>query len=108
MRRLPKWLVIAVAVVGLLFAWRIWRKAYPFAFALRAPLAEEKVRPQLIVNGSAAILLAPDGTLWAWGHDARFAGGATEVPVRLDADADWMEIAGSLDHLLARKRDGSL
>jgi len=36
------------------------------------PLPAGKVTPQLTCNGDAAVLLAPDGSLWTWGgaHEA--------------------------------------
>ena len=106
MKRWMKWLLVFALAAVVFFAVRLWHEAHPFA--LGAPLAEGKVRPQLLSGGDSAVLLAPDGTLWTWGEGTRFPNGRSEIPLRLGTESDWIEIAGSLGFLLARKSDGSL
>ncbi len=61
-----------------------------------------------------AALLAPDGSLWAWGGgDAnlkKFLGNtnAYAVPQRIASDTSWRKIAVNASELLAEKSDGTL
>lgn len=107
-RRWVKWLLVSVLAVVCTLALQMWRAAHPFAFSLGSPLPERKIRPQLLVSGEAAVLLAPNGTLWAWGKDSGLPNGRSDVPLRLGHATDWIDIAGSWGFMLARKADGSL
>ena len=81
------------------------------------PLPPGKVKPQLVNDRLCAILLAPDGSLWAWGgtpqwnfpvssrpQDVTF----SEVPRRIGSDSNWRQVAFCQDLTLALKDDGSL
>ncbi len=84
------------------------------------PLPPGKVRPQLVQAWQAAVLLAPDGSLWAWG--GTMDGGAAkyslmsvfpratvlQFPRRIGFDSDWSQVASGVQHTLALKNDGSL
>jgi trimeric autotransporter adhesin len=78
------------------------------------PLPPGKVRPQLAMAQDTAVLLAPDGSLWAWGG-GRFnlkkgfpQPGISQVPRRVGLDSDWTQVAAGVEHVLALKSDGSL
>src|SRR5665213_3136957 len=79
------------------------------------PLPPGKVRPQLINVGDTAVLLAPDGSLWAWG--GTFLSNMCvfpqpvilQVPHRIGSDSDWTQVtAGGTWFTVALKNDGSL
>ncbi len=106
MKRWVKWLLLITLAAVVFVASRAWHDAHPFN--LGVPLPMGKVHPQLLSGGSSAVLLAPDGTLWAWGEGTQFPNGRSEIPLRLGTESDWIEIAGSVDFLLARKTDGTL
>jgi len=66
-----------------------------------------------------AMLLAPDGSLWAWGGSADWPLGLflkqtnppqrmPDVPCRIGSDSDWAQVSFGWDHVLALKIDGSL
>src|SRR5665213_1810674 len=78
------------------------------------PLPPGKVRPQLVNAGDTAVLLAPDGSLWAWGGTYSSLTNMfplpafSQVPLRVGTDTDWAQLACGTDHTLALKSDGSL
>jgi len=104
---------VAAALIGMvllvvphkLHAPGIWR---------RQPLPSGKVRPQLVNALDTAVLLTPDGSLWAWGGTYFnltnvFPQPATlQVPRRIGLDSNWMRVAFSGMHTVALKNDGSL
>ena len=73
-----------------------------------------KVVPQIAMTWDAATLLAPDGTLWAWGGvqfglEGSFSSHTvTPVPLRVGRDSDWARVGISWNHTVALKQDGSL
>jgi len=73
-----------------------------------------KVAPQLVNTWDTAVLLAPDGTLWAWGGSQFQLAGihgrsvTTQVPLQIGSDSDWRAVAASHMAVLAQKSDGSL
>ena len=79
------------------------------------PLPPGKVRPQLVNGWDTALLLAPDGSLWAWGG-ARFnlmsvfpQPEILPFPHRVGSDSDWSQVAaGGIMHTVGLKTDGSL
>jgi trimeric autotransporter adhesin len=79
------------------------------------PLPPGKVRPQLVNVWDTAVLLAPDGSLWAWGgtflsNMSVFPQPALlQVPRRIGSDSDWTQVtAGGAWFTAALKNDGSL
>jgi len=79
------------------------------------PLPAGKVRPQLVNVGDTAVLLAPDGSLWAWG--GTYLSNVCvcpepvllPVPRRIGSDSDWKQVAaGGAWFTAALKNDGSL
>ena len=74
------------------------------------------VNPELVSTIDAAILLAPDGSLWLWGgnHRQNLNPGClgtpevTDVPERFGSERDWRAVAADFMHALALKADGSL
>ena len=83
-------------------------------FTVGPSLPPGKVSPQLVSTWDMAVLLAPDGSLWAWGGTLFKLTGlfatstTTEVPKRVGTNADWCQISSSHMHLIALKTDGSL
>jgi alpha-tubulin suppressor-like RCC1 family protein len=78
------------------------------------PLPAGKVRPILVTGYDSAVLLAPDGSLWAWGGTATHLRSLfpqptiSQVPRRIGAESDWARVAGGLQHTVALKADRSL
>src|SRR5580692_9609600 len=69
------------------------------------PLQPGKVTPQLVNAGDTAVLLAPDGSLWAWGGTI-FSNmnvlpqpAISQVPLRVGSDTDWMRVSCGLNTL---------
>jgi len=83
-------------------------------FHVSSPMPRGKVQPQLISIDDQAILLAPDGSLWAWGGRQFGLRGilnkptVTVRPKRIGNDSDWNRIAANWSSTLAIKSDGSL
>jgi len=73
-----------------------------------------KVAPQLLSFWDAALLLAPDGSLWTWGGTGFQLMGQmgqktiTQTPRRIGSDSDWMKVSSSAQFTIAQKADGSL
>lgn len=78
------------------------------------PLPPGKVRPQLVSVPDTAVLLAPDGSLWAWGGaffnltNVLPQPAISQSPLRIGADSDWAQAALGTTHTVALKIDGSL
>lgn len=78
------------------------------------PLPPGKVQPQIAMTWDSAAIVAPDGSLWAWG--GRLFGlqcifsnfTVTPVPLRVGKDSDWSRVALGVHSTLAIKQDGSL
>jgi alpha-tubulin suppressor-like RCC1 family protein len=72
------------------------------------------VTPQLVSTLDGALMIAPDGSFWAWGgtHNstATWFGdrGFSEKPERVGTDRDWRKVSGNFWTYLAIKLDGSL
>src|SRR5436305_11896647 len=83
-------------------------------FSVGSPLPAGKITPQLVNTWDAAILLAPDGSLWIWGGSQFQLNGVvskrimTPIPIPLAPGKDWRSVAGGFGHVLALKADGSL
>jgi len=83
-------------------------------FSVGRPLPSGKVKPQLVSDADTAVLLAPDGSLWAWGgKESRLSylfphPKLSQIPLRLTADSNWLQVAGGGKVTLALKNDGSL
>jgi alpha-tubulin suppressor-like RCC1 family protein len=102
---------------ALLFAFLLWLwmrpRGYP-ALPVGEPLGPGKVIPQIADDFDTAVLLAPDGSLWAWGGARYELSGSfskpchSEVPLRVGADTDWRSIGAESTFTIAIKTDGSL
>lgn len=111
--RHKKWLTrCATAVALILIALlAILHQLHAPLIPIGKPLPPGKVKPQLACKYNMALLLAPDGSLWAWGDGLQnvFPPGASlQVPQRVDADSDWSRVAVSRTHIVALKQNGSL
>jgi hypothetical protein len=82
-------------------------------FVVGPPLPPGQVRPQVSATWDRAYLLAPDGSLWAWGG-TQFGSadiqlpGSSEVPRQVGTNTDWRKFSASWLHVIAIKNDGSL
>jgi alpha-tubulin suppressor-like RCC1 family protein len=119
---MKKWLTrCAVAAAMILIALLVLvRQPNAPGIQTGKPLPPGKVRPQMVQAWQAAVLLAPDGSLWAWGGTTD--GGAAkyslmsvfpratvlQFPRRIGLDSDWSEVASGVQHTVALKNDGSL
>jgi alpha-tubulin suppressor-like RCC1 family protein len=125
---MKKWLTrCAVAAALILIALLLVMVLQPNAPGIRTgkPLPPGKVRPRLAnttysysrdgaTMSDAAILLAPDGSLWAWGGTYSSLTNVfpqpaiSHVPHRIGSDSDWTQVASGRCHTVALKNDGSL
>ena len=110
-------LILAAGVVFIaLLVCLVWQpKSNPTKFSVAAPLPPGKVTPQLVSTWGTGILLAPDGSLWAWGGGQLQIQGllgsstvSATIPHRVSADSDWRSVDAGYTHALALKSDGSL
>jgi alpha-tubulin suppressor-like RCC1 family protein len=111
-----KWLtVFAVAAASMLILLLV-ELLQPDAPWIRMgkPLAPGSVSPQLVNGFDSAVLLAPDGSLWAWGGTITQLRSVfprptiSQVPRRIGAESDWTHVSGGLHHMVALKSNGSL
>lgn len=62
-------------------------------------ICEAAVKPQLVSTMDGALMIAPDGSLWAWGgthrSDATWFGDrkVSEIPQQVGTDHDWYKVA---------------
>lgn len=111
-----KWWVLLLLVLGCVALLSTWssKSTSPRRFEFGPSLPDGPVRPQLASSMEAVVLLAPDGSLWAWGGtrtDLRsiLAPSAfTTTPVRLGSETDWRAVAVGGSTVLAVKANGSL
>lgn len=86
----------------------------PAKLVAEKTLSEGSVKPQLAGRSDRAALIAPDGSLWAWGGTYTKLRGlaeqevVSETPVRLGSDKDWSQIALGTGHTVALKTNGTL
>lgn len=112
MTKTTRWLaaVLLLMVVAVLF---LSGRSKP-TFGTGAPLPRGKVPPQIAMTWDSAAMVAPDGSLWAWG--GRLFGlqcifsnmTVTPVPLRVGRDSDWSRVALGIHFTVAIKQDGSL
>jgi alpha-tubulin suppressor-like RCC1 family protein len=104
---------VAAALIGVVLL-VVVSQYHPPGIWMGKPLPPGKVKPQLANPWSYSVLLAPDGSLWAWGWSAF--GNTTlfpqadssQVPQRIGSDSDWTQVAAGMVNTLALKNDGSL
>ncbi len=118
MRRLLTQCALAAAVILILLLIVHQLKAPPFSVGQALPPG--RVRPRLVNTWNTAVLLAPDGSLWAWGGTRLAAAsqsslmnvfpvaGVFQFPQRIGSDSDWPQVSVGIQHTLALKNDGSL
>jgi alpha-tubulin suppressor-like RCC1 family protein len=112
MKRATKLFALALLFLLLVGAvlWWLLRPVAPVSFAVGPPLSGITTKPSLACGMFFAAMVAPDGSLWAWGNPT--AGNvpvpAGEVPRRLGSDKDWKQVTAGFYGLLALKHDGSL
>ena len=93
-------LLLAVAlIIGGYFLWRSI-----------ASLGEMRVAA---AGGAHTVVIADDGSLWAWGRNnwGELGDGTTRArtrPVQISADTDWVSVAVGHAHNIAIRADGSL
>jgi alpha-tubulin suppressor-like RCC1 family protein len=104
---------MAAAFIGVVLL-VVVSQSHPPGIWVGKPLPPGKVRPQVVNAWDFALLLAPDGSLWAWGGtysslNFLFAQPAvSEVPRRIGSESDWMQVGAGLQHTVALKADESL
>ncbi len=110
-----KWLTrcaLAASLVGVVLL--VVSQYDPPGIWMGKPLPPGKVKPQFANAWFAGVLLAPDGSLWAWGWSAFRnttlfpQADSSQVPQRIGSDSDWTQVAAGMENTLALKNDGSL
>lgn len=113
------WLLLALFAASLLLisTWSLKPSASRTSppYHVGPPLPPGRVQPQLLVKSDFIVMLAPDGSLWAWGgatlgsfHSVLNLTAAPTAPLRIGTDADWRRVTTTGHGLLAIKADGSL
>jgi alpha-tubulin suppressor-like RCC1 family protein len=103
---------LIIGVIGCLFVFLA--QAEPPHASAAIQLLKSLTRPQLVNEGDTALLIAPDGSLWAWGGNELGLMGVfpkelfTETPLRVGLDSDWKQVDNFGIATLALKQDGSL
>jgi len=83
-------------------------------FSAGPSLPSGGVQPHLVSAWDTGFLLAPDGSLWAWGGTQNWfvslfgKSNTTSIPQQIGTDRNWRKMAGHSSHMLAMKADGSL
>jgi hypothetical protein len=111
-----KWLTRCAVAAALIFVVLlvVVSQSHPPGIWLGKPLPPGKVKPQLANDLDTAVLLAPDGSLWAWGGSDNSnmcvfsQPSLSQVPRRVGSESDWMQVAVGGGHTMALKNDGSL
>jgi alpha-tubulin suppressor-like RCC1 family protein len=72
-----------------------------------------KTTPSFGIGKEFAVMVAPDGSLWAWGDITGDGGPGRDirlgpVPKQISRETDWKQVAAGWFGLLALKQDGSL
>ena len=111
-------LAALLVAAGILVRKRSQSSDSPFPVEIRC--GQTVTRPQ-VVYGSAVLILAPDGIVWAWGENrvgaAKDQGGLLApigvrgewaVPRRLEVGSNWIALAAGYTDAIGIKRDGSL
>jgi alpha-tubulin suppressor-like RCC1 family protein len=86
----------------------------PAKLVAESQLPEGNVKPQLAGRADRAALIAPDGSLWAWGGTYTKLRGLTEqeliteTPVRVGPDNDWAQVSLGARHTVAIRTNGTL
>jgi alpha-tubulin suppressor-like RCC1 family protein len=108
------WILIALAVCAVVArSVMSLRRNAESPFAIGTALPPGKIEPQVSATWDRAYLLAPDGSLWAWGGtqfgsaDVQLPG-ASEIPRQVGTNTDWIKFSASWAHVIAIKADGSL
>jgi alpha-tubulin suppressor-like RCC1 family protein len=113
-----KWVTrcaVAAALIGIVLLVGV-SQYHPPGIWMGKPLPAGKVRPQLVNAGFYDMLLAPDGSLWAWGGllgQGVPAGlsptdSFSRIPHRVGSDSNWRQLACCQFRQVALKDDGSL
>lgn len=105
------WIAVALIVVLLLMA--VFTAGRPETFVVGQALPPGKIQPQVVAIWDRAYLLAPDGSLWAWGGTQYGSADIqlprrSEIPRQIGTNRDWMKFSAGISHVLAIKSDHSL
>lgn len=105
--------MIAVGCVALLSTWGP-KPSATRRFEFGPPLSAGRVKPHLACDGNAVVMLAPDGSLWAWGGTRVPLRGVlpsnilSTKPLRVGTESDWQRVAVANSTVLAVKTNGTL
>ena len=110
------WLcAILLLIAALLFL--TWRPPASTPFRVGPPRPPGSVAPQIAFGADSGLLLAPDGSLWAWGGSEEYGSKLNNVfttpesaatPKRVGKDSDWKRIAVCWNATVAVKQDGTM
>src|SRR5678815_3710428 len=97
--------VLVILTVSVFLAFMVWiglgpkpKTSPPFVVGPSRPPG--RVQPQVVGAWDRGYLLAPDGSLWAWGGTTfgsadEQLGKRTATPCRLGTNTDWQKISAS-------------
>jgi hypothetical protein len=90
-------------------SWYLARPKPSPPFEVQSSRVTARVTPSLSVGKNFAAMVAPDGSLWAWGEpDFEMGLERGWVPQRLGREYDWKQVTTVWAGLVALKQDGTL
>jgi alpha-tubulin suppressor-like RCC1 family protein len=101
-------LLLAVCLLAAASWW--WARPKPSPpFEVLARRVTVRVQPSMAVGRNFAAMVAPDGSLWAWGEpEFDLAIPRGWIPQRVGRDTNWQQVAATWAGIVALKQDGSL
>lgn len=119
-RRVRHVVMLAVVCAGVAFGWRVLKPSRSTSeFPVEIHYDHIVTQPKVTI-GSAVLIIAPDGNVWAWGDnkvgatdEAGLLGppsvrGQWHTPRRLEVGSNWIALAAGYTDAIGIKADGSL
>jgi alpha-tubulin suppressor-like RCC1 family protein len=107
-------LTIGLAVLALILVVAGLRFGKSNGFPVEIRCQRIITQPHVTGTWNAALILAPDGTVWGWGPNSGGllgpinSRGKWNLPRRLDVGTNWVSLAVGVSHAVGTKLDGTL